>query len=332
METNLDVNKAYDLVVGKLETWLSTAIEMLPNLALALLVLVLFYVIGKLFRKFVRRLLEKATTNKTVIDLAETVMSVVIIGIGIFFALSILNLDGTVTSLLAGAGIIGLALGFAFQDIAANFISGTLLSIRHPFGIGDIIKSNDYYGTVQKLNLRNTIIKTPQGQIVYIPNKVVYENPFTNYTKNYERRIDLSCGISYGDDLEKVKKVATEAVSSIEKRDQSRDVEFFFTEFGDSSINFVVRFWVDFTKNPDFWAPQSDAIMVLKKAFDENDIMIPFPIRTLDFGIRGGEKLDTMWDGQKKLTDNAESDSDGKSESDSGNDGKAQKEKKGERE
>ena len=303
MELSLDMNNAYDLVVGKLEAWLSTAIEMLPNMALALLVLILFYVVGRLLRNFVRTLLEKATTNKTVIDLAETVMSVIIIGIGVFFALSILNLDGTVTSLLAGAGIIGLALGFAFQDIAANFISGLLLSIRHPFGIGDIIKSNDYYGTVQKLNLRNTIIKTPQGQIVYIPNKVVYENPFTNYTKNYERRIDLECGISYGDDLEKVKKVATEAIESIEQRNSARDVEFFFKEFGGSSINFVVRFWVDFRTNADFWAPQSEAIMVLKKAFDENDIMIPFPIRTLDFGIRGGEKLNTMWDGQKKVTD-----------------------------
>ncbi|MCG2587083.1 mechanosensitive ion channel family protein [Rhodohalobacter sp. WB101] len=302
MEPGLDMNEAYQIVAGKLETWLSATIEMLPNLALALLVLVVFYVIGKMLRKFVRTLLEKATTNKTVIDLAETVMSVLIIGIGVFFALSILNLDGTVTSLLAGAGIIGLALGFAFQDIAANFISGLLLSIRHPFGIGDIIKSNDYFGTVQKLNLRNTIIKTPQGQIVYIPNKVVYENPFTNYTKNKERRIDLECGISYGDDLEKVKKVATEAIESIEKRNQNRKVEFFFKEFGGSSINFVVRFWVDFRSNPDFWEPQSDAIIALKKAFDENDIMIPFPIRTLDFGIRGGEKLNTMWDSQKKVT------------------------------
>lgn len=301
----MTMNKAYELVVGKLETWVNTAIEMLPNFALALLVLIVFYVVGKMLRKFVRSLLERATTNKTVIDLAETVMSVLIIGIGVFFALSILNLDGTVTSLLAGAGIIGLALGFAFQDIAANFISGLLLSLRHPFGIGDIIQSNDYYGTVQKLNLRNTIIKTPQGQIVYIPNKVVYENPFTNYTKNYERRIDLECGISYGDDLEKVKRVATEAIQSIEKRDQNRDVEFYFKEFGGSSINFVVRFWVDFRTNPDFWAPQSEAIMRLKKAFDESDIMIPFPIRTLDFGIRGGEKLTAMLDDQKKVTDNS---------------------------
>ncbi|MEX0648198.1 MAG: mechanosensitive ion channel family protein [Balneolaceae bacterium] len=205
-----------------------------------------------------------------------------------------LNLDGTVTSLLAGAGIIGLALGFAFQDIAANFISGVLLSTRHPFGIGDIIETNEFFGTVQKLNLRNTIILTPQGQIVYIPNKAVFENPFTNYTKNGERRIDLACGISYGDDLEKVKEVTLKAVSGIEHRDKNRDVEFFYSEFGDSSINFLVRFWVNFHLHKDFWEPQSEAIMAIKKAFDDNDIMIPFPIRTLDFGIKGGEKLNTM--------------------------------------
>src|SRR5699024_379028 len=133
---------------------------------------------------------------------------VLIIGIGIFAALSILNLDGTVKSLLAGAGIVGLALGFAFQDIAANLISGILLSMRHPFGKGDIIESHDYYGYVQKISLRNTVIKTPQGQFVYIPNKVVYENPFINYTKNFERRVDLDIGVSYADDHEKAKRVA----------------------------------------------------------------------------------------------------------------------------
>ncbi len=309
----MEFEQSYELVVGKLETWLNTAIEMLPNLAVALLVLLVFYALGKIIKKFVGKLLDGVTNNKTIIGLAQTVMGVLVLGIGLFFALSILNLDGTVTSLLAGAGIIGLALGFAFQDIAANFISGVLLSIRHPFGIGDIIESNDYYGTVQRLNLRNTIIKTPQGQIVYIPNKEVYENPFKNFTKNHERRIDLSCGVSYGDDLEKAKKVAIEAVSSIEKRDQNRDVEFFYTEFGSSSINFVIRFWVDFNVNPDFWDPQSEAIMAIKKAFDENDIMIPFPIRTLDFGIRGGEKLNTMLTDEKAMAGSGSESGDGNS-------------------
>ena len=287
----MEIGNIYELVSGKLEEWLTTTIEMLPNLAVALLVVIIFYAIAKGIRKFVGKVLSKVTTNKTVTSLAQTVLGVLVIGIGVFFALSILNLDGMVTSLLAGAGIIGLALGFAFQDIASNFISGVLLSVRHPFGIGDIIETNDLFGTVEKLNLRNTVIRTPQGQIIYVPNKVVYENPFTNYTKNGERRIDLACGVSYGDDLEKARKVAIEAIEGLEHRDTSRDVELYYDEFGGSSVNFKLRFWIAFDKLPQYWGAQSEAIIALKKAFDENDIMIPFPIRTLDFGIRGGEKL-----------------------------------------
>lgn len=290
----MNLEEGYSLITEKLETWLNTAIEMLPNLAAALLVLIAFYIISSIIKKYSGKLLHKVTTNKTIVGLAQTVLGVLILGAGVFIALGILNLDGTVTSLLAGAGIIGLALGFAFQDIAANFISGILLSVRHPFGIGDIIDSNGYLGTVQKLNLRNTIIKTPQGQIVYIPNKEVYENPFMNYTKNGERRIDLQCGVSYGDDLEKARKLTIETIENLEGIDKKKGVEFFYEEFGGSSINYVVRFWVDFRTLPDFWAPRSEAIMAIKKVYDENDIMIPFPIRTLDFGIRGGEKLNTM--------------------------------------
>ena len=118
---------------------------------------------------------------------------------------------------------------------------------------------------------------------------------------------NLECGISYGDDLEKVKEVALDAVSAIKNRDKHRDVEFYFQEFGSSSINFVVRFWVRFQGNPDYWDAKSEAVMALKKAFDENDIMIPFPIRTLDFGIRGGEKLNAMWNDQQSVVGEPES-------------------------
>lgn len=288
------LNDAYGIVAGKVESWITGFIEMLPNLVVALFILIIFYVLGKFARKAVSNLLGKVSANKTITNLLETIIGISIVGIGVFIALSVLQLDGAVTSLLAGAGIIGLALGFAFQDIASNFISGVILSIRHPFGIGDIISTNDYYGTVTKLNLRNTIIRTVTGQIVYIPNKKVFENPLENFTATGERRIDLSCGVSYGDDLEKVRDVATKAVEDLEHVQTEKGVEFYFEEYGGSSINFKIRFWVAFSKNPDFWSARSEAIIAITKAFDENDIMIPFPIRTLDFGIKGGEKLDAM--------------------------------------
>lgn len=288
------IMNAYDLIMGKLKNWIDIAIAMLPNLVVALLIIVVFYVAAKSVRKLVDKLLGKVTDNLTIIHLIGSVISISVAGIGLFIALSVLQLDDTVKTLLAGAGIIGLALGFAFQDIASNFISGVILSIRHPFGVNDIIKTNDYYGKVEKLNLRNTLIRTPQGQTVFIPNKVVFESPMINYTKSGQRRIDLSVGVSYGDDLEKVKKVTLETIGSMKGLVRGKSVDFFYEEFGDSSINFTVQFWVSFHDNADFLTPKSEAIMRLKKAFDENDIMIPFPIRTLDFGIRGGEKLDSM--------------------------------------
>jgi small-conductance mechanosensitive channel len=284
----------YSTLTEKLLNWLETTIAMLPNLVVALLVLIVFMVLGRLVRRGVKHMLEKTTSNKTIINLLETIVGVLIVGIGVFIALSVLKLDGAVTSLLAGAGIIGLALGFAFQDIASNFISGIILSIRHPFGIGDIIETNGFYGEVEKMNLRNTIIRTPKGQIVYIPNKSVFENPLENFTSSGLRRIDLSCGVSYGDDLEKAKEVAIEAIKGLDNYNADKGIDFYYEEFGGSSINFNIHFWVNFRNNPDFLSARSDAIIAITKAFDENDIMIPFPIRTLDFGIRGGEKLDAM--------------------------------------
>ncbi|TVR13107.1 MAG: mechanosensitive ion channel family protein [Balneolaceae bacterium] len=289
-----DFNEAYEIVAERLEEWIRTFFEMLPNFVVALFVLIFFYALGRFSRKVVKKLLASITDNKTITSLLETIVGISILGIGVFIALTVLQLDGAVTSLLAGAGIIGLAVGFAFQDIASNFISGIILSIRHPFGIGDIIETNEFYGVVEKLNLRNTIIRTVTGQIVYIPNKRVFENPLQNYTTTSLRRIDLACGISYGDDLEKVRDVTTNAIKRVEHVLDDRGVEFYYDEFGNSSINFKVRFWVKFRTNPDFWQARSEAIIAIKKAFDENDIMIPFPIRTLDFGIRGGEKLNTM--------------------------------------
>jgi len=301
MNQQMEFVDIYNTLVDKLISWLETTIAMLPNLVVALLVLIIFFVIGRLVRKAVAKMLRRVTSNKSIINLLETIVGVSVIGIGIFIALSILNLDGAVTSLLAGAGIIGLALGFAFQDIASNFISGIILSIRHPFGIGDIIETNGFYGTVKKMNLRNTILQTPQGQIVYIPNKNVFENPLQNYTSSGGRRIDLSCGVSYADDLRDAQKVAVEAVQELDNYDKTRDIECYYEEFGGSAINFKIRFWVKFKKNTDFWSARSDAIVAITQAFDKHDITIPFPIRTLDFGIKGGENLSTMLrDGSSK--------------------------------
>ena len=290
----MDINKAYQLIKQKLTTWLSEIIRLLPNILLAAVVLVIGFYIAKIVKKVAIRLIAKVSNNTTLNSLFGSVMQIFCIGVTLFTVLSILQLDKAVTSILAGAGIIGLALAFAFQDIAANFISGIFISFRRPLHIGDVVKVKDYMGKVEEINLRDTILRTFQGQMVIIPNKDVFQNPIENYSLLGKRRFDLLIGVSYGDDLQKVKDVTLNAVKDIEGLSKDDETTLFYQEFGDSSINFFIRLWISSPEQPDYLNVGSEAIMRIKKAYDENDIMIPFPIRTLDFGIKGGVPLNEI--------------------------------------
>lgn len=279
------ITDASDIILDKVTGWVEGFIELLPNLAVAIVVVLVFVLLAKVLRNVVRRLLEQISDNTQVRELLATVVYVAIIAAGVFVALGLLNLDKTVSSLLAGVGILGLALGFAFQDIAANFVSGVLLAFRRPFSEGDLAEVNGLFGRIQHVTLRSTIVRDLDGQIVYVPNKDVFANPIRNFSTLGERRVAIAVGVSYDDDLETAKRAALEAVKSLSMCKEDRPVELYYNEFGGSSINFTVRFWIDFKHTqPDYLEAQSQAIIAIKKAFDENDVSIPFPIRTLDLG------------------------------------------------
>ncbi len=290
----MDIKNAYQVINDKVTSWINEFIKLLPNIAMASLILVLGFFIAKLLRNLLGKLFARFVKNEALYKLFNSLIYVFLLGIVAFTALSVLQLDKAVTSILAGAGILGLALAFAFQDIAANFMSGIFLSLRKPISLGDIVQIKHYMGKVEEINLRDTVIRTYQGQMVIIPNKEVFQNPIENYTLLGKRRMDLEIGVSYGDDLAHVKKVALAAVQDIEGISKIDDTTFFYTSFGDSAINFMIRIWVPTTEHVDFLEVKSQAIIRIKNAFDENNIMIPFPIRTLDFGIKGGVPLNEV--------------------------------------
>ena len=299
-----NLSTAYDLVLGKVEGWIETLISMLPNLVVAILVLILFFLTAKGVKKLSRKLIDKISSNVALNKLVATVLYVLVVGIGIFTALSVLQLDRALTSLLTGAGIIGLALSFAFQDSASNFISGVFLAVRKPIGIGDIIESGGTMGKVKEMSLRNTLIESFQGQFIYIPNKEVYQNRLINYTQPGDRRVDIEVGVSYGDNMQLVIDKLQEAIKDLPFVIRKDEVSFVFEEFGGSSMNGRLMFWINYPGQKDYLAARSEAMRVIKKTFDENDIMIPFPIRTLDFGIKGGEKLSTMVNSEMNILKN----------------------------
>lgn len=289
------LSNSIDIVYDKVNGWWETTVSMFPNFIVAIIVLVIFYLIAKYIKHLIKKFFQKFYGQSAVINLFSNIVYLSVLTAGLFVSLDILDLDKTVTSMLAGLGILGLALGFAFQEIAANFISGIILSVNKPFTIGDIVEVDGNTGTVEFVSLRTTNIRTFQGQKILIPNKTIFQNAITNYTENGKRRVDLEVGVSYGDDLEKVQKVTLEAINSLDDILKEEAVQFFFTDYGDSSINFVVMFWTEYKKkHSEYMEAKHRAIMAINKAFNANDITIPFPIRTLDFGIKGGEKLSTV--------------------------------------
>lgn len=287
-------NESLENLVDKLEGWLNTFIVMLPNILLAALVMGVGLWLTRLIRKYVEKSLQRFVHHEAVVKLGTNIVTAGFVLVIILLALTILKLDTALKSMLAGAGVAGLAIGLALQDPIVNLFSGVMMSTKRAFEIGDFIETNDFKGTIQRITLRSTTLRTPQGEQVLIPNKLIYHNPMKNYTGSGERRVDLSCGVSYGDDLNQVAEVATSAIRNNVDYNKDREVELIFTDFGDSSINFQLRFWLSGPSWRDYLVARSEAIIALKEAFDQHDIMIPFPIRTLDFGIRGGENLREM--------------------------------------
>ena len=278
-------------LIAKLDGWLDAAVLMLPNLGAAILILLAFWIAARILSTLTARLLKRATPYIEINRLLSRLVWVIVMAAGLFIALGVLQLDKTVTSLITGAGILTLIAGLAFQDLASNFIAGILLQLRHPFRTGELIKTNEYYGVVEHINLRATVIRTLTGQLVFIPNKDVFNKPLENYSAAGKRRVDLPVGISYGDDLERAGQIATAAVGQIPGRDEDQPVELFYEGFGDSSIDFVVRFWIPFRRETDYLLARSEAVKRIKRAFDEEGVTIPFPIRTLDFSPVGGRLL-----------------------------------------
>ncbi|WP_405369729.1 mechanosensitive ion channel family protein [Nonlabens sp. Asnod2-A12] len=270
------------LIWGQLTGWYNSFVRLLPNLGIAVIVLLISYFISKYVDKGVRKLMGH-NAQESVKRLAGKVVAIIVVLGGIFIAMSVLQLNDAVQGIIAGAGISGLVIGLALQGSLSNIISGIVLSFRKQVKVGDWIETTDFSGEVMEIQLDKFIIKQADNNLVLIPNKTIIDNPMKNWTLTPRMRITLECGVGYESDLEAVKKLATDTIEGMFKQQGSEEVEFFYNEFGDSSINFMLRFWVDAKKAKQKHIALSDAVIGIKKAFDKDGINIPFPIRTLEF-------------------------------------------------
>ncbi|MBB1470418.1 mechanosensitive ion channel [Pseudoalteromonas sp. SG41-5] len=288
------ISDSEKLIEEKLGGWFDVVISHIPNFIVAVIIAIVFSILARFLGSMMRNVLRRSLDSQQIADLMASIFKMIVLCVGLFVALDFIGLKGTVTSLLAGAGIVGLAIGFAFQDMTENLIAGIAMGIRKPFKTGDVIKTDDVFGNVRSINLRNTLIENFYGQLILVPNKILFRNVLRNYSTLGVRRIEVPVGISYGDDPELAAEVIVKKINEFDFVIKQDETAVYAEGFGDSSVNLLVWFWIKYPGEADFMTVRHKAIVAVKQALSDADISIPFPIRTLDFGIKGGEKLDAM--------------------------------------
>lgn len=262
--------------------FLSLLKEFLPDLALALVVLLLGLLVIKLIKRGAQRIMDrKSDMDSSLISFLRNVLGVTL---KILLAVSVISMVGIeTTSFIAVIGAAGLAIGLALQGTLANFAGGVLILLLKPYRTGDYIEGYGLNGTVHEVQLFYTILYTPQNQVISIPNGQLSNSPIINYTSLETRRLDLSFRIGYKEDLDRAKKVLSDIIQSEERIHGEPTPEILVDEFGDSALTLKIRVW---TQNVEFWNLHYDMKETVKKAFDHEGITMPFPQR--DIHIKEG--------------------------------------------
>ncbi|MEZ4288899.1 MAG: mechanosensitive ion channel family protein [Polyangiales bacterium] len=258
---------AFDKLVAKI-------LALLPLLAVAIAVVVVFYLVGRTFSKF--KLPYRFIRNPFVKDLAKQFTTTTFLLIGVLIALEVLNATSLVGAALGAAGVVGLAVGFAFRDIVENQIAGILLSLRHPFAPNDHVDIDGSEGLVVRLSTRATILLTPDGNHLRIPNAKVFKAVILNYTKNPQRRFDFVVGVGLNEDLLTVQELGKSVLSKMSAVLNDPGASASIDGLGDFAVNVHFYAWVD-QSTTSFGKARSEAIRLVKVALDEHNIDMPGP-------------------------------------------------------
>ncbi|MGR3277369.1 mechanosensitive ion channel family protein [Acaryochloris marina NIES-2412] len=267
-------------IESSLKELLASAVKIFPALLTAVIVLFLTRYMAQFAHRVAGKAGKTAFRSHSIQILLEKSAYVMTWVIGVVFAgvLAFPGLD--LGDIIATLGLGSVAIGFAFQDIIKNFFAGILLLLQEPFSINDQIIIDTFEGTVEKINFRTTQIRTYQGERILIPNANVFTSAVQVQTAYASRRTDLGVGVDYNTSLEDTADLLQRTIEQLDGVLPSPTPEIDLVGFGDSSIDFIVRYWTE-PQQAQVRRIQTKAIIAIKKAFDKADISIPYPIRTL---------------------------------------------------
>jgi small-conductance mechanosensitive channel len=262
---------------------LNSAIAMLPNVILALIVFVLFFFAARAIKSLVRRLTTKHRHARNLGLVLRRLSQGIIILVGLFVALSIVIPSFKAGDLVQLLGISGVAIGFAFRDILQNFLAGILILLTEPFRINDQIVFKNFEGTVENIQTRATTIKTYDGRRIVIPNSELFTNSITVNTAFDKRRLEYDVGIGYGDDIDRAKQLILEAIASVDGVLTDPPPDALVVALAESTVNIRTRWWIQPPRRADALDTQDKVLTAIKKKLTSNGIDLPFPTQQILF-------------------------------------------------
>lgn len=260
----------------------SDFIDHSPFFVAGLIALFFTWLIASLFQRFSRKLLSRWRKRQSLRDLIARLLNIAIWMIGILITAMIMFPGLTPTRALGAMGIVSIAIGFAFRDIFENFFAGILILWRYPFETGDFIECEDITGRVEDITVRMSMIRKTTGELVVIPNSVLFKNPVQVLTDQSQRRVTIIAGVAYGEDVSEAVKVIEQALKDCETIAADRPLQVFPQSFASSSIDIEVTWWTG-AKPVDIRRSRGEVVTAVKSSLDQAGIEIPFPYRTLTF-------------------------------------------------
>jgi len=247
-------------------------IQIIPDLLWAIAALFIGLWVIKLLVKSTDKAMEKGGID---ISLRKFLKSLLNIGLKVLLLISVASMMGiATTSFITVIGAAGLAIGLALQGSLSNFAGGVLILIFRPFKVGDVIETQGHTGKVHEIQVFNTVLKTPDNKTIIIPNGAVSNGSIVNFSTEDKRRVDLTFGIGYEDDIKKAKSVLLELLKTDARVLDTPAPQVLLSELADSSVNFAVRAWVNAA---DYWDFYFDMQEKVKLTFDNNGLSIPYP-------------------------------------------------------
>lgn len=267
-----------EINIEKIEHYVQMLGEMALTFGIQVLLAAVVYFVGNIVIKKVLALVELALSKKDVeITLHSFLLSILrtlLKAIQIIVFASMIGIE--TASFIAILGAAGLAIGLALQGSLANFAGGVLILLFRPFKIGDAIKAQGHVGSVEEIQIFNTILKTFDNQRIIVPNGLLSNGCVTNINVNGTRRVDMVFGIGYNDDIAKAKTILRTLIEADERVLKEEGIDIWVGEHGDSSVNLFVRPW---SNAADYWGIYFDMMEKVKLEFDKEGISIPYPQR-----------------------------------------------------